>query len=111
MNQPTSLKENCFAFTVFAGGGIYRGVQFGCPDFNIDDVVLFDDPSAPKSERSTMGLTPRNLTAENVRVKIQEQREAYDRAARQKIAEFEAFAEKAGVFVFRQFNRRQRASA
>jgi hypothetical protein len=111
MRNPTSLREECWAFIVFAGGGMYRGVQYGCPDFNVDDIVLFDDPSAQPHERSTMGLSPANLTAENVRVKIQEQREAYDRAARQKIAEFEAFAEKAGVFVFRHFNQRQRASA
>jgi hypothetical protein len=83
------------------GGGLYRGVQKGDPSIGLEPVVLFDDPKAPKAQRSTMGVKASELSAAAVMLAIQKQRDTF--------AQFERYAEKAATRVFQQFSRRQHA--
>lgn len=67
--------------TVELGGGVYRGVQRGRTDIGLTPLVLFDDESAPKHERSTMAIPVNELSASRVKTEIERNRTAYQRAS------------------------------
>ncbi len=72
-----SPKEIYYAAMVELGGGNYRGIQRGDASIGLEPLVLFDDASAPKAERSTMALKPEDVSADRVRREIAAKREAY----------------------------------
>jgi hypothetical protein len=96
---PSQVQLMHYQIVVELAGGIFRGVQKGDPSIKLSCLVLFDDAALPKEVRSTMALTPAELTADAVRAAIVAKREAYGPA-------FEAYAEKASRFVFEQFGKK-----
>jgi hypothetical protein len=96
VNKPTDLQLMHWTTVIELGGGIFRGVQEGDSSIGLERLILFDDGSVPKKERSTMAIRPKLLSADRVRTACRIKREAYER-------EYNEYAEKAAQFVFRQF--------
>jgi hypothetical protein len=93
---PETLKETHWRIAVEAGDGVWAGVQPGFKDKNgnlVEPLIIFLSPET----RTSLGLHASALTAPAVRRVIQESN-----------AKFEPYAERAALFVLRQFAQRPR---